>query len=116
MNIILGFKHFHDAYIIIYNGKTMDFREMRRRRQQLSDEESIAILRNGTSGTLGLLGDNGYPYTVPLSYVYADGCIYFHSALAGHKVDAIRACDKASFCVVAQDAVQPQEYTTSRRS
>ena len=116
MNIILGFKHFHDAYIIIYNGKTMDFREMRRRRQQLSDEESIAILRNGTSGTLGLLGDNGYPYTVPLSYVYADGCIYFHSALAGHKVDAIRACDKASFCVVAQDAVQPKEYTTYFRS
>ena len=94
----------------------MDFREMRRRRQQLSDEESIAILRNGTSGTLGLLGDNGYPYTVPLSYVYADGCIYFHSALAGHKVDDIRACDKASFCVVAQDAVQPKEYTTYFRS
>lgn len=94
----------------------MEFREMRRKRQQLSDEESIGILEKATSGTLALLGDGGYPYAVPISYVYDDGKLYFHSAMSGHKVDAIRACDKASFCVVAQDAVQPKEYTTYFRS
>lgn len=94
----------------------MEFREMRRKRQQLSPEESIDILRRATSGTLALLGDGGYPYAVPLSYVWADGRLYFHSALAGHKVDAVRACDKASFCVIAQDLVQPEHYTTHYRS
>ncbi len=92
------------------------FRDMRRKRQQLSEEESISILQQSTAGTLALLGDNGYPYAVPISYVYADGILYFHSALSGHKVDAIRQCDKASFCVIAQDEVHAEEYTTYFRS
>ena len=93
-----------------------EFRPMRRNRQQLSEEESIELLKKGTAGTLALLGDNGYPYAVPISYVYADGKLYFHSALSGHKIDAIRGCDKASFCVIAQDDVQPEKYTTFYRS
>ena len=93
-----------------------EFRAMRRKRQQLSEEESVAILKKATAGTLALLGDNDYPYAVPLSYVYQEGRIYFHSALSGHKVDAIRKCDKASFCVIEQDDVQPEKYTTFFRS
>jgi len=92
------------------------FRQMRRKRQQLSEEESISILEKATAGILALLGDNGYPYAVPISYVYADGRLYFHSALTGHKVDAIRECDKASFCVIEQDEVHPKKYTTYYRS
>ena len=93
-----------------------DDREMRRKRQQLSEEESIGILQKATAGTLALLGDNGYPYAVPISYVYADGKLYFHSALSGHKIDAIRNCDKASFCVIDKDDVRPEKYTTYFRS
>ena len=93
-----------------------EFREMRRKRQQLSNEESIEILQKSTAGTLALLGDENYPYAVPISYVYHEGKLYFHSALAGHKVDAICNCDKASFCVIEQDDVQPKKYTTFFRS
>ena len=93
-----------------------EFREMRRKRQQLSEEESIAILEKATAGTLALLGDNDYPYAVPISYVYHERKLYFHSALVGHKVDAIRNCDKASFCVIDKDDVQPEKYTTFFRS
>ena len=92
------------------------FRPMRRFRQQLSDDESVGILKKATSGTLALLGDNGYPYAVPISYVYAEGKLYLHSALSGHKVDAIRNCDKASFCVIEQDNIHPKEFTTYFRS
>ncbi len=95
---------------------TEQFREMRRKRQQLSEEENINILKKSTSGTLALLGDNGYPYAVPISYVFSDGKLYFHSALSGHKVDAIRGCDKASFCVIDQDEVHAEKYTTFFRS
>ena len=94
----------------------MEFREMRRKRQQLAEEESIGILQKATSGTLALMGDNDYPYAVPISYVYHEGKLYFHSALTGHKVDAIRKCDKASFCVIEKDDVQPEKYTTFFRS
>jgi hypothetical protein len=93
-----------------------NFREMRRKRQQLPEEENIKILKKATAGTLALHGDGGYPYAVPISYVYHEGKLYFHSALAGHKVDAIRSCDKASFCVIEQDDVQPKKYTTFFRS
>ena len=75
----------------------MSFRPMRRRRQQLTTAECDAILCNATSGVLALTGDDGYPYAVPLSYVYADGCLYFHSAVEGHKIDAIRRDGRCSF-------------------
>lgn len=92
------------------------FREMRRKNQLLTDEECIEILNSSTSGTLALLGDNDYPYSVPISYVYNDGKLYFHSALTGHKIDAINMHSKASFCVIAQDKVVPEKYTTYFRS
>ncbi|MGI6218189.1 MAG: pyridoxamine 5'-phosphate oxidase family protein [Coriobacteriales bacterium] len=92
------------------------FREMRRKRQQLPEEECVAILERGTSGVLAVLGDDGYPYAVPISYVYTNGKIYFHCAREGHKVDAIRTCEKVSFCVVDKDEVIPEKYTTLYRS
>ncbi len=92
------------------------FREMRRKNQQLSRELCIEILEKATSGVLAVLGDEGYPYTVPLSYVYRDGALYFHCASEGHKLDAIRACDKASFCVIEQDEVVAEKFTTHYRS
>ena len=92
------------------------FREMRRSRQQLTLEAAEAVLSRGTSGVLSVLGDEGYPYGVPLSYVYHDGKLYFHWARSGHKLDAVRACPKASFCVVDQDQVVSREYTTYFRS
>ena len=92
------------------------FREMRRKKQALSTEESLAILNRGISGVLAVTGDHGYPYAVPLSYVYDNNKIFFHCALSGHKLDAIAANNKVSFCVVGQDRVMPQEYTTYFRS
>lgn len=92
------------------------FREMRRKRQQLTDTECIEILKRNTSGVLAVSGDSGYPYAVPLSYVYDEHTLYFHCAKSGHKFDAIKDCDKVSFCVVDQDLVVAQEYTTYYRS
>jgi len=67
------------------------FREMRRKKQLLPEDACIAILQKGTSGVLAVLGDDGYPYAVPLSYVYHAGKLYFHCAKAGHKLDAIQS-------------------------
>ena len=92
------------------------FREMRRKRQQLPNEECIEILENSTSGVLAVSGDNDYPYAVPLSYVYRDGKIYFHCAKTGHKLDAIRNNPKASFCIIAADEVIPERFTTHFKS
>ena len=92
------------------------FREMRRKRQQLKETECIEILKRNTSGVLAVSGDSGYPYAVPLSYVYDEHTLYFHCAKSGHKLDAIKDCDKVSFCVVDQDLVVPQKYTTYYRS
>ena len=94
----------------------MIFREMRLKKQELSRQEVADILHKGTSGVLALLGDNDYPYAVPISYVYDDGKIYFHGAKSGHKIDAIQKTAKASFCVIDKDLIVPEEYTTYFRS
>lgn len=92
------------------------FREMRRRQQALTRKENEAVLTETTSGTLALLGDDGYPYAVPVSHVYCDGKLYFHSATEGHKTDALSRNDKVSFCAVERDRVVPEEFTTYFRS
>lgn len=92
------------------------FREMRRRKQVLSEELTKEVLYKGTSGVLALSGDDGYPYAVPVSYVYDGEKFYFHGAKEGHKIDAIKRCEKASFCVIDTDHIVPDEYTTYFRS
>ena len=77
------------------------FREMLRKKQQLTQEACIEILKKEPRGVLSVLGDDGYPYGMPMNHYYCeeDGKIYFHSGKNGHRVDAVKHCDKASFCV-----------------
>jgi nitroimidazol reductase NimA-like FMN-containing flavoprotein (pyridoxamine 5'-phosphate oxidase superfamily) len=89
---------------------------MRRKKQQLSESETIRILENGSVGVLGVSGDDDYPYTVPVNYVYENGKIYFHSAKSGHKTDGIQRNNKVSFCIVEKDDIIPEEMTSYFRS
>ncbi len=92
------------------------FRDMRRFKQALSKEECEKILSESSSGILAVSGDDGYPYTVPMSYFYENGKIYFHSAKSGHKIDAIRSDPKVSFCVVTVYEPQPEKFSGDFRS
>lgn len=88
------------------------FREMRRVKCKLNRETAEQILREGDFGVLAMSGDNGYNYAVPLNYAVEGNKIYFHSALTGHKLDAMRNNDKVSFCVVGKHTVVADEFTT----
>ncbi len=94
------------------------FRQMRRIKQQISREECAQILKRASTGVLGLCGDDGYPYTVPVNFVYEEGdgdglgTIGFHCAKTGHKIDSIRRSDKVSFTVIDRDEVMAKERTT----
>ena len=78
------------------------FREMRRAKQQISREECVRVLKEQPRGVLSMLGDDGYPYGIPLDHWYseADNTLYFHCAKTGHKIDAVTAYDKVSYCVM----------------
>ncbi len=94
------------------------FRDMIRKNQQLPHEECLDILRSEMRGVLSVLGDDGYPYGVPMDHWYndEDGHIYFHSFPKGHKVDAIAACDKVSFCVYDKGYLREGEWALNIRS
>ena len=92
-------------------------RKMRRLKQLLDEQATKEILNNATNGVLSLVDTDGEPYGVPISYAYdVSGCIYFHSAVKGHKIECIEADSRCSFCVVAQDLIMPDEFTTYFRS
>lgn len=91
------------------------FRPLRRKKQTLSHEQCIAVLERGTSGVFALCGEE-YPYALPMSYLYHDGKIYFHCAKEGHKMDLLRSNPKVSFCVIDEDRLVPEEFTTYFRS
>lgn len=94
------------------------FRKMRRFKQQISEEECIRILKAEPRGVLSLLGDDGYPYGIPLNHWYCedDRKIYFHGAREGHKMDALKACDKVSFCVYDQGYRKDGEWALNINS
>ena len=94
------------------------FRELTRIKQKLTPEESIAILKQEPRGVLSVIGDNGYPYGMPMDHWYneADGCLYFHSGKKGHKIDAMNRCSKASYCVYDQGFRRDGEWALNIKS
>jgi uncharacterized protein len=92
------------------------FKPMRRDEKQLSEQEALAVLMAGQEGVLATVGEDDYPYAVPLNYALHAGCVYFHCARSGHKLDNIRHNPKVSFCVVTDSEVIPAKFSTKFRS
>ena len=94
------------------------FRELTRINRKLPDEECIGILKQELRGVLSVLGDDEYPYGVPLNHYYneEDGKLYFHSGRKGHKIDALKKHDKASFCVFDSGYREEGEWALNIRS
>jgi len=92
------------------------FREMRRKDRLAENELGIKLLEECDYGVLSVLGDEGYPYGVPMNYVYQDGCIYLHCFLDGHKIDAITKHPKVCFTVVSNVEVLPDQVSTNYTS
>ncbi|MBP3729099.1 MAG: pyridoxamine 5'-phosphate oxidase family protein [Lachnospiraceae bacterium] len=91
---------------------------MRRFKQQISGEECRAVLKETKRGGLSLMGDGGYPYGVPLDHWFCeeDGKLYFHGAREGHKIDAVKACNKASYCVYDEGYREEGDWALHFRS
>ena len=94
------------------------FRPMARRKQQLTNEECLEVLKSEPRGVLSLFGDGGYPYGMPMNFWYdeGNGHIYFHGGKTGHKIEAIEKCDKASFCVYDEGYRREGEWALNIRS
>lgn len=92
------------------------FKEMRRKDREIEQNEIIKILKRCDYGILSTIGENGYPYGVPISYVYLNNAIYFHCAVEGQKLDNIKNNDKVSFCVVGETCVLPEQFSTKYES
>lgn len=93
------------------------FREMRLKANMTTDEEAAEMLNKAAHGVLAADGADGYPYAVPVSFVYENGKIYFHSTSESSlKIESIRKNPKVSFCVVAQDNIIPEAFNTLYRS
>jgi len=87
-----------------------DFRPLRRIRQAATEEECRSILESAQRGVLSVIGENGYPYGLPINFIFRDGKIYFHCAREGHKLDAIRANGKVCFTVLSEPVRNEGEW------
>ena len=92
------------------------FREIRLKDRVIGDDKTIDIIKRGSYGVLSTIGEDGYPYGVPLNYTYIDDCICFHCALEGHKLENIDFNNKVSFCVVTKSDVLANEFDTDYES
>ena len=94
------------------------FREVARVKQKLSDEECMEILKSEPRGVLSLIGDDDYPYGMPMNFLYIpeDNAIYFHGGRKGHKIDAIMKNNKASFCTYDSGFRKPGEWSLNIKS
>ena len=94
------------------------FREIRKKRNKIEDSAAEELLRNSRRGVLAVNGDDGYPYAIPLNYFYdrENRKIYFHGARAGHKVDALRVCDKVCFTVYGNETIREEAWAPFMQS
>lgn len=92
------------------------FRESRKPEKTLSESEMKEILTNAEYGVLSTVGEDGYPYGIPVNFVYDGKNLYFHGAKEGHKVDNLRFSNKVAFTVVVDTQVLPKEFNTKFRS
>jgi len=88
------------------------FRELRRSNKKMEDSEAAELLTNGEYGILSTIGEDGYPYGIPVNYAYCNNEIFIHCATEGHKIDNIKYSNKVSFCVVGGTNVVPEKFTT----
>lgn len=92
------------------------FREVRRKDRALSNEEARDYLDKQEAGVLSVLGDDDYPYGIPVNFALVGDCLYLHGALEGHKLDAIQKHPKVCFTVVGNTEVLPLELSTNYTS
>ncbi len=96
----------------------MIFRELSRKKNQLSIEECRKILLQEKRGVLSVLGDGDYPYGMPMNHYFDEksGAIFFHCGKKGHRLDALRRSDKASFCVYDQGYQKEGDWALNIKS
>ncbi len=92
------------------------FRELRRKKRQLSKDDTIEIIKKGEYGVLATSGADNYPYAVPVNYVYHKGKIYFHCARSGHKIENLEYNANVSFCIVNNCEIIPEKFTAGFKS
>ena len=94
------------------------FRPIRKKKNEIDVNAAQALLQNSRRGVLAVNGDDGYPYAIPVNYFYdtENQKIYFHGARAGHKVDALKACDKICFTVYGNEQIKEEAWTPFMQS
>lgn len=94
------------------------FRPIRKKKNEIPAEEARELLRTSRRGILAVNGDDGYPYAIPINYFYdeANGKIFFHGSRAGHKVEALKRCDKVCFTVTGNETVMEEAWAPYVRS
>ena len=94
------------------------FRPVRKKANEISLEEAKKLLHEARRGVLAVSGDDGYPYAIPINFLYDEDAqkIYFHGSRAGHKVDSLRACDKVCFTVYGNETVKNEPWAPYMQS
>ena len=88
------------------------FRPVRKKKNELSTDAAKALLHSARRGVLAVNGDDGYPYAIPINFLYDEEAqkIYFHGASVGHKVNALRVCDKTCFTVYGNESIREEDW------
>lgn len=94
------------------------FRPIRKKKNQISDEAAKELLRTSRRGVFAVNGDDGYPYAIPINFIYDEDAqkIYFHGSRAGHKVDSLKACDKVCFTVYGNETIKDEPWAPYMQS
>jgi nitroimidazol reductase NimA-like FMN-containing flavoprotein (pyridoxamine 5'-phosphate oxidase superfamily) len=64
---------------------SMSSPQLRRADRMMSEPRAYDMLARGFSGHVATIGEDGYPYCIPLLYLWMDGEVYVHTGSAkGH--------------------------------
>lgn len=91
--------------------------EMRRKDRLITQEDARELLEKGIYGVLSTIGEDGYPYAVPVNYVCDEEAVYFHCAKGcGRKLENLNFSPKAGFTVVGASEVLADQFAMNYES
>ena len=90
--------------------------KMRRHDRETGTEKAWEILENADYMTLSMMGAEGVPYGVTLSFARVENALYFHCANAGYKLDSLRKNPAVCVNAVRQQRTKAEEFTVAFES
>lgn len=90
---------------------------MRRKEFEVGERERLEeVLKTAEIGCLAFNGPDGWPRITPLNFIYENGRVLWHGAIAGERWDCLQKDPRATFSAVSVEVYLPSHLISEENA